>query len=361
MCFETDLARTTPNSDLVPQGEEEKSAQGADTGVTIDKCSGNGHESRLAQKRQLQEQAVPVFDKLSPEQRQKLSDEVIATLYMLIDADMKAAGEVSAVTLEVIASQGYSYIDGQLAKQGTPIPKKRTELQRKAAEAAKEYQKLPLREKLKTVAQAFGYASGKIGTSPCSGKWRGTSDIFIRFDNGASLHIGNQRTADAKIAKVQNRLVDAILAQYNPEIVAATKETALAALKRQMVKDNEIAAQKGLKPYILLNVELNDGTADESGGYMGWYYVTLAVDGKIRAHIETGLTYEIASGKVDEMRQRKNYYAACGLKEADIDYIFNNVGFSSASDLYTIHISESAQKRAEKKLAELEQTPPAVE
>ena len=30
-------------------------------------------------------------------------------------------------------------------------------------------------------------------------------------------------------------------------------------------------------------------------GYIGWYYVTLAVDGKICAHMETGLNHDIAA------------------------------------------------------------------
>ena len=40
-------------------------------------------------------------------------------------------------------------------------------------------------------------------------------------------------------------------------------------LLQREAKDNEIAAQKGLKPYTLLNVEFNDGTDEQTGGYMG--------------------------------------------------------------------------------------------
>ena len=97
-----------------------------------------------------------------------------------------------------------------------------------------------------------GYSSGKIETSPCSGKWRGTSDMFIRFDNGVTLGVGNERTPRAKSPKVQNEYINALLLRYNPEIVAATKEAALAALRQREVKDNIIAAQKGLKPYTCL-------------------------------------------------------------------------------------------------------------
>lgn len=117
-------------------------------------------------------------------------------------------------------------------------------------------------------------------------------------------------------------------------------------------KDNELAEQKGLKPYTLLNVEFNDGTDEKSGGHIGWYYVTLAVDGKIHAHIETGLNYDILDGKVSENPTRENYFAAGALKESDVDYVFNNVGFSSTSDLYSMPISEEVRERAEKTLAE---------
>ena len=41
---------------------------------------------------------------------------------------------------------------------------------------------------------------------------------------------------------------------------------------KQETTDNEIAVQKGLKPYTLLTVEITDGTGDKSG-FIGWYYV----------------------------------------------------------------------------------------
>ena len=226
------------------------------------------------------------------------------------------------------------------------------DLRERAAEIARKYESLPMREKIGIIAQTFGCMSGKIETSPCFGKWSGTSDIFIRFDNGTSLGIGNERTLRAKSIKVQNEYINAVLTRYNPEIVAAAKETALIALRKREVRDNAIAAQKGLKPYTVLNVELNDGTVDESSGYIGWYYVTLAVDGKIRAHLESGLAHAIASGAVSEAPTRENYFIAGSLKEAAVDYVFHNVGFSTASTLYSLPISKDVLERAEKTLSE---------
>ncbi|WP_343214353.1 YodL domain-containing protein [Flavonifractor sp. An92] len=227
-----------------------------------------------------------------------------------------------------------------------------TELQEKALEIADRYKDLPLQAKIDVIAQAFGCKTGEIHTSPCTGKWRGTSDMTIRFDNGASLFIGNHLTPKAKTVKVQTECVNRTLVQYNPEIVKATKEAALPALLQREAKDNEIAAQKGLKPYTLLNVEFNEGADEKTGGYIGWYYVTLAVDGKICTHLETGLNHDIADGKVSDTPTRADYYPAGALKEADVDYVFNNVGFSSASTLYTVPLRDDVRERAEKTLAE---------
>ena len=227
-----------------------------------------------------------------------------------------------------------------------------TDLQKKAAAIAEKYEALSTQEKIGVIAQAFGGTAGRIETSPCTGKWRGTSDISIRFDNGASLFLGNRLTPKAKTAAVQRELVNATLLRYNPEIVSAAKEAALASLMEREAKDNALAAQKGLKPYTLLNVEFNDGADSQSSGYMGWYYVTLAVDGNICSHIETGLNYDIADGKVSAEPTREKYFAAGALKDSELDYIFNNVGFSSTSGLYALPVSDAVLQRAEKTLAE---------
>ena len=238
--------------------------------------------------------------------------------------------------------------EAQSEKADPPL----TDLQKKAAAIAEKYEALSTQEKIGVIAQAFGGTAGRIETSPCTGKWRGTSDISIRFDNGASLFLGNRLTPKAKTAAVQRELVNDTLLRYNPEIVSATKEAALASLMEREAKDNAIAAQKGLKPYTLLNVEFNDGADSQSSGYMGWYYVTLAVDGNICSHIETGLNYDIADGKVSADPTREKYFAAGALKDSEVDYVFNNVGFSSTSGLYALPVSDAVLQRAEKTLAE---------
>ena len=313
-----------------------------------------------------QETAQPVFAQIPPERQQAIRDEVQTTLQMLVDTDMQFSGEVTQGTLDALAAQGYVLQDGQITKaeqeevppntepqeQNPPSITPLTDLQKKAAEIAKKYDGLPMQDKIDVIAQCFGSTTGKIETSPCSGKWRGTSDVSIRFDTGTSLFIGNQATPKAKTKAVQQELVNTALVQYNPEIIDAAKETALAALMEREAKDNAIAAERGLQPYTLLGVEFNDGTDDKISGYMGWYYVTLAVDGKICSHMETGLNHDIAAGRVSTAPTRENYYTAGALKESDVDYVFNNVGFSSTSELYSLHISDAVRERAEQALAE---------
>ena len=258
-------------------------------------------------------------------------------------AELQKQHEAEKAAPDLAAAQ-----EQQSEKTDPPL----TDLQKKAAAIAEKYEALSTQEKIGVIAQAFGGTAGRIETSPCTGKWRGTSDISIRFDNGASLFLGNRLTPKAKTAAVQRELVNATLLRYNPEIVSAAKEAALASLMEREAKDNAIAAQKGLKPYTLLNVEFNDGADSQSSGYMGWYYVTLAVDGNICSHIETGLNYDIADGKVSAEPTREKYFAAGALKDSEVDYAFNNVGFSSASGLYALPVSDAVLQRAEKTLAE---------
>ena len=54
--------------------------------------------------------------------------------------------------------------------QAAPAAEPLTDLQKKAAAIAAKYESLPMQEKIGIIAQAFGYSSGHIETSPCSGK-----------------------------------------------------------------------------------------------------------------------------------------------------------------------------------------------
>jgi len=246
--------------------------------------------------------------------------------------------------------RGFEKVEYVMPEQVTPAAPELPDLQQKGLEIARRYEKLPLQDRINIIAETFGCKTASIRTTPCTGKWRGTSDISLDFDNGSSLFIGNDRTPQAKTARVQNECVNGTLAQYNPEILAEIKTRTVPALLKREAADNAIAAERGLKPYTFLNVELNDGSIEKSGGYIGWYYVTLAVDGKIFAFTETGLNHDIARGVLSD--SRPNYFVAGALKDNEVDFVFNNVGHSSTGVLYKLHLSDKARERAEKTLNE---------
>jgi antirestriction protein ArdC len=228
----------------------------------------------------------------------------------------------------------------------TPPEREITALQQKALAYAKSRAHLPLQTRLNIIAAAFNCKSAVIEKRLCTGKWRGYTDVSIRFDNGAAIGIGTRRTPETKKQSVIDEFVNDALAYYNPDIIAESKVLAAAALLKREAADNAIAARLGLKPYKLLNVEMNDGSVNASGAYIGWYFVTLEVGGKIVNHLETGLNYDIAGGKVSEHTKAKKYYVAGGLKDSDADFVFNGVGFCSTKDSYSLVSSEDAIKRA---------------
>lgn len=191
--------------------------------------------------------------------------------------------------------------------------------------------KINLEEKLELLAQTFGYPNATIEVRPCRGKWRGNSDMFVNF-NGNNLYIGNGVTKKVKTKTVQNEWLDDALHFYNPMIVKYTIREALASLKVMEEYDSEKALEMGLKPYKLVDVKLQT-----EGVYLGWYYVVLEIDGKIRNHIERDLNYFIKTRCSRFLINDGKYHLAGGLKNDEVDYIHCGVGFSTKSNLYTIN------------------------
>ena len=225
------------------------------------------------------------------------------------------------------------------------------ELQKKATDVFNSYKNLNLQEKIDIIAQAFGCRTGHIYTTPCVGKWRGTNDVRIRFDNNVSLSIGNGLTPKTKTIKRQTEYVNSALALYNPEIVKTKKEMALSVLLEKEKIDREVAIKMGLKSYEVLSVEfVNAIDCEKVDGYLGWYYIVLAIDGKIRIHLETGLNYNISIGNVSPKQKRANYFVAGGLDNNEVDYVFDNTGFSTKSHLYTMPVPDCVLERANKEL-----------
>jgi hypothetical protein len=179
-------------------------------------------------------------------------------------------------------------------------------------------------EKMNVIATVFGAKTGTKKHRCCTGKWKGTRDYSILFDNGEQLFIGNS------ISDKFERFVDETYEMYNPLTVREAKDYALEQLKKRAPQDNAIAEKLGFAPHEVLSVEL---ITTDAGGYLGWYYIRLKVGDEIISHLETGLYYDIKGKKFSE-KVKENYYTAGGLKDDEVDYIFNGVGFSTKSPIY---------------------------
>jgi hypothetical protein len=182
---------------------------------------------------------------------------------------------------------------------------------------------MKLQYKMNEIASVFGASIGTKAHRRCSGKWRGTVDYSIEFDNGESYFVGNSSSR-----KKFEQLVDETYSLYNPLTVHATKKYALGQLKLRAAQDNAIAEKMGVLSYEVVSVEMIT-----TGSHLGWYYAVLEIGNEIVSHLETGLFCDIQKQKFDESIGVR-YYTAGAVKDEEVDYIFNGVGFSSKSTIY---------------------------
>jgi hypothetical protein len=104
-----------------------------------------------------------------------------------------------------------------------------------------------------------------------------------------------------------------------------------------------------LKPYRFLGVELYDGSNAQFSDLMGWYYVTLAVDGKIIAHVDSWTAKAISHDVVSEhINNDEDFVVAGHLRNKDADFVFDNTGFSSHKNKYQIELPINVRERAER-------------
>lgn len=174
------------------------------------------------------------------------------------------------------------------------------------------------------LAQLFGAKTGIKTSSPCCGKWARTTDYFIKIDNGTEMFISNGM-------KSFDEILEKYISQYENFIL--NKEKIVSAFKEMSIRDNEIAKEKGLKSYTVLDIDFYKGNS----GHLGWFYIVLEVGEKIFKMIETNANWAIANNKLENyLKGRENYFVAGAIKESDSDYVFGNVGFSSEGTLYKL-------------------------
>lgn len=183
-----------------------------------------------------------------------------------------------------------------------------------------------LKGKFNTLARLFGAQSGtKVGI-PCSGKWKGTTDYSVKFNNGVRFYISNGM-------KYFEKNLDEEIKAYSA--FESMKSEIIEALQAFEAHDNQIAVLAGLSGYHVLDIDYL-----KSGDYLGWFYVIVDINGERHTVKETGLHFLIHNALKAESTV-EIYREAEELKQETVfakyienpTFVFHNYAFSF--DSYT--------------------------
>ena len=185
--------------------------------------------------------------------------------------------------------------------------------------------------KMNELAKLFGANTGvKVGRA-CTGKWRGTTDYSVEFNDNRKFFITNgMKNFDTRL--------DTYIVTY--KTFNENKNEILAILKELEKADNEIAEEKGFKTYEVVDVDYNK---DWNYNYEGWFYVTIKVGDIVKTVMETGLNFAIKNGCLygfDKMREElfaeRMYFVAGGIHEENVDFIYRGIGHATNDDIYVL-------------------------
>lgn len=161
-------------------------------------------------------------------------------------------------------------------------------------------------------------------SSPCTGKWKGTIDYGVQFDDGLCHFISNGMTnfeenISAQISYIQD--------------IQNNREKYLQILRDQALRDNAVAEAEGLYPVSVIDM----GIHTESEHNFLWSYLILEVHGKRFKFIESGLNCHLKMKILEKWIEkcRKPIFTAGAVQNPD--HIFGNVRFSSTDRLYKIY------------------------
>jgi len=143
----------------------------------------------------------------------------------------------------------------------------------------------------------MGHKSWTKEGSRCTGKWAGTTDYSLRWDNGERMFISNG------MYYFEERVRETV------EMIKRTRSKehrqALMQVLREYEKDDALLAKEcGMKSYKVLGLIECMGDPQFN---MIWWGVRLDVDGKTVDFVETGLSCDIKEGaaKLRETKERE--------------------------------------------------------
>ena len=264
-----------------------------------------------------------------------------------------AMESVETVVVEPVEVEHDGVVDVELAETSETIPVVEAET---AETETAEADSLSNDDLIEAIAPTFGATHGRVTTKPCTGKWRGNSDVRIMFDNGSKLSIGVAATRKAKTKTMQREFLKEAYALLSPDAVEARKRRAMRALRELESKDAEIARAHGVEPYRVLAVELGQVESVLTCPY----YVVLAVGDRI-----------VTNGSLDEFSRfvehdkwdrlatpASSFRVSRYSNKTSIDYVFHGIGFDA--DSYAVYsVPDEVLANARKVLADRE--PRAVE
>ncbi len=161
----------------------------------------------------------------------------------------------------------------------------------------------------------------KIGKR-CTGKWRGTTDYSLVFDDKYKLFVSNG------MSYFNERLTEFI---KNITDFEKNKKEILQKLQFYSIQDNETATKEGLKTTKILDI----GVIKDSDLFLLWPYILMEVDGIQFRFIETGLKEAMFKNIIDHHYNRYTEIFTAGAVEKPT-FVFHNVRFSHLDDLYKI-------------------------
>lgn len=261
--------------------------------------------------------------------------------------------QAETVVVEPVEVEHDGVVDVELAETSETIPV--VEAETAEAETA-ELDSLSNDDLIEAIAPTFDATHGRVTTKPCTGKWRGNSDVRIMFDNGCKLYIGVAATRKAKTKTMQREFLKEAYALLSPGAVETRKRRAMRALRELESKDAEIARAHGVEPYRVLAVELGQVESVLTCPY----YVVLAIGNRIVTNGSLGeFSRFVEHDEWDRLATpASSFHVSRYSNKTSIDYVFHGIGFDA--DSYAVEsVPDDVLANARKVLADRE--PRAVE
>lgn len=176
------------------------------------------------------------------------------------------------------------------------------------------------------LAKLFNANTGKKVGSPCRGKYRGTTDYSVVFDNGKEFIISQGMKDFDNILKEE-------INKYSQ--FHQNKQAILNILFEMEKCDNSNARARGLNEYKIIDIDYS-----KNDSHLGWFYLTVSINGKERHICETNFNMAVSYGEEMLVKFAKSlnrdFRIAGGLSKSEVDFIFHGYGYSSTSNLYTL-------------------------